>query len=197
MALSDRIGEILKSTTSEFTAECYELHQAPPLGCLVKTGDDGLKLYAVVYEAVTEGIDPGRRPIARGRDEVAEVDIYRSHPQLAKLLRTNFRALAVGHCTGGNTCHYLPPQPAKVHSFVYPCTPEEVRDFTQSLDFLSLLLNTKVSVSTEELVAACLRQASTSHSVPRAFLVRAGKELSLILGNEWQRLSTILKRIRV
>jgi len=32
----NKIGEIVESTSTEFTAECYELHELPALGSLVK-----------------------------------------------------------------------------------------------------------------------------------------------------------------
>src|SRR3990172_3157679 len=84
--LSNRVGEIIEASTAEFTAQCYELYESPPLGGLVKTGDDDEAQYGIVYNVTTSGIEPGRRPIARGKDEASEAAIYRSSPQLAKLL---------------------------------------------------------------------------------------------------------------
>ena len=89
--LSDRVGEVIEASTMEFVAECYELDNAPPLGSLVRVGD-GIETYGVVHHVATESIDPGRRPIARGREESDVEDVYRKHPQLARLLRTTFRA---------------------------------------------------------------------------------------------------------
>ena len=42
-------------------------------------------------------VEPGRRPIARGRDEASEEAVYQSSPQLARLLRSEFTALVVGY----------------------------------------------------------------------------------------------------
>ncbi len=177
-------------------AECYELHQPPPLGSLVKTGDMPIEIYGVVYNAATSGIDPGRRPIARGKEEVEEEDIYRANPQLLRLLRTDFKALVLGHREGEKLHHYLPPRPARIHSFVYLCDPDEVRGFSQSLDFLSVLVNARVQGSIDEMVAAFLRQASQAHQDRRGFLVAAGKQLVPLLSGELTRLDTILRRIR-
>ena len=177
-------------------AQCYELHQAPPLGSLVKTRDAPIEIYGVVYRAATASIEPGRRPIARGREESEEEDIYRSNPQLSHLLRTDFSSLVVGHREEERLSHYLPPRPARIHSFVYLCDPDEVHRFSQSLDFLSLLLNAGTSGATEELIAACLRQASEAQPDHRGFLVAAGKQLVDLLGGEPIRLNNILRRIR-
>jgi len=194
--LPNRIGEVIEASTGEFLAQCYELEEAPPFGSLVKTRDGATEVYAVVYNAETASIDPERKPLARGKDEAEEADIFRHNPQLAKLLRTNFSALVLGHRAEDGLYHRLPPRPARIHSFVYTCDAEEVRQFTRSLDFLALLVNARVPASVEELVAACLRQASEAHDDGRAFLVGAGKELSLLLGGQLNRLDAILRRIR-
>ena len=66
-----RVGEIIQAGTTDFTAQCYELYQSPPLGSLVKTRDSELELYAVVYHATTTRIEPGRPPIARGKGDTS------------------------------------------------------------------------------------------------------------------------------
>lgn len=192
----EKIGEVIEATTGEFTAQSYELHRAPPFGSLVKTWEQGTAIYGVVGYSSTGSIEAGRRPLARGRDLAEEEEVYRQNPQLARLLRTDFKALVVGHQEGGRICHFLPPRPPRVHAFVYPCSPEEVAAFTQALDFLTLLLGTGLPIPPEELVAACLRRAAAAREDGRSFLVRAGKELALLLAGEPARLNAILRRIR-
>ena len=119
--MSVKIGEVIEANTGEFIAECYELHTPPPLGSLVKTGDGEVEIYGIVCNASTESIDPGRRPVARGKEEATEEDIYRQHPQLSRLMRTTFEAIVIGHGAGDKIYHYLPPRPSRVHSFVYHC----------------------------------------------------------------------------
>jgi len=191
-----RVGEVIEASTTDFVAQCYELYQLPPLGSLVKTRDLPVELYGIVYNATTTSIEPGRRPIARGKDEATEEEIYRSSPQLLKLLRSEFSALVVGHRQGDKLYHYLPPKPARIHSFVYLCPPEEVKEFSQSFDFLNMLINTHLPVSVEEIVAACLRQMSQVYEDRHAFLVAAGKELAILLGGQFNQLKAILGRIK-
>ena len=196
MAELKRVGEVVEASSTDFIAQCYELYQVPPLGVLVKTADAPVELYGIVYHAATSGIEPGRRPIARGKDEKTEEAIYQSNPQLLKLLKSEFCGLVVGHRQDGKLYHYLPPKPARIHGFVYLCPPEEVREFSQSFDFLNILLNARLPISSEELVAAALRQMSQSQEDSRAFLVAAGKELALLLSGQFQQLKGILGRIK-
>ena len=193
---AQRVGEVIEASTTDFTAQCYELYQLPPLGSLVKTGSPELELYAVVYNATTTSLEPGRRPIARGKDEESEEAIYLSSPQLEKLLRSEFGALVVGHKSGDKIYHYLPPKPARIHSFVYLCPPQEVKDFGKSFEFLNILINARLNLPVEELIAACLRQMSQVHEDRNAFLVAAGKQLAIFLSGNFNQLRAILERIR-
>jgi hypothetical protein len=191
-----RIAEVIEASTTEFVAQCYELYQLPPLGSLVKTIDMPVELYGIVYNATTASIEPGRRPIARGKDEKDEAAIYQSNPQLLKLLRSEFTALVVGHRLGDKLYHYLPPAPARIHGFVYLCPTEEIREFSQSLAFLNILLGSSLPVSVEELTGASLRQMSQAYDDKQAFLLAAGKELAVMLSRDFNRLKAILGRIR-
>jgi len=191
-----RVGEVIEASTNDFVAQCYELYQSPPLGSLVKTRDSGVELYGIVYNATTTSFEPGRRPIARGKDETSEEAVYQASPQLLKLLKSEFSALVVGHRQGDKLHHYLPPKPARIHGFVYLCSPEEVKEFSQSFDFLNILINTRLPVAMDELVAACLRQMSQVYEDRRAFLVAAGKELAILLSGNFNQLKAILGRIK-
>ena len=194
---TQRVGEVIEASTTDFVAQCYELYKLPSLGSLVKTREESVELYGVVYHAATTSLEPGRRPIARGKDEDSEEAIYQSNPQLTKLLKSEFSALVVGHRENEKLYHYLPPKPARIHSFVYQCQPDEAREFSQSFDFLNILLNAHLPVSADELIAACLRQMSQVHEDPHAFLVPAGKELAILLSGELNRLKAILGRLRI
>lgn len=185
-----KIAEVIEAETGSFTAQSYELYELPPLGSLVKTGD----IYGIVCHAETAGLDAGRKPVARGRDEISEEAIYESSPQLSKLLRSAFTAAAVGY-KDGQIYQYLPPKPARLHSFVYLCQPEEVREFSKSLGFLNILVNASLPVSGDELIAAALRQMAKARDNPRAFLVKAGKELANLLSTDFMRLRNILGRL--
>jgi len=112
-----------------------------------------------------------------------------------KLLRSEFSALVVGHRQDDKLYYYLPPKPARIHGFVYLCSPDEVREFSQSFDFLNILISTHLPVPVEEVVAAALRNMSRAHEDSHAFMVAAGKELAVLLGSEFSRLRAILGRI--
>ena len=188
----NKIAEIIEASTISFVAQCYELYEIPPLGSLVKTGD----IYGIVAGAATTSLEPGREPIARGKDEPSEEAVYDSSPQLSKLLRSEFEVLVVGYRDGEKLYQYLPPYPARIHAFVYLCQPEEVKEFSQSFGFLNILVNAVLPTPADELIAAVLRRMSRAHEDPRAFLVTAGKELAALLSSRYDQLKSILGRLQ-
>jgi len=190
---TQRLGEVVEASTVEFTTQCYRLYEAPPLGSLVRCGDED-SIYGIVFESSTSSMDPARRPIARGEGEESEEAVYRSNPQLTRLLLTEFRALVVGHASDGQVRRYLAPAPPRIYSFVYPCGDEELREFSGSLDFLSILLSAPIAAQ-DEVVAAFLRQASASHADRKGFLVESGRALAGQLSGQLQRLNNILRRL--
>jgi hypothetical protein len=193
-----KVGEVIEACTIDFAAQCYELYQSPPLGSLVKTCcEPDQHSYGVVYNVLTGGIEPGRRPIARGKNELNEEQVYQSNPQLTKLLRSEFRALVIGYRQGDKILQCLPPRPARIHGFVYPCPLQEVKQFSRSFDFLNTLLKTRLDISVEALTIAVLREMGRAYGAENhMFLVSAGKELAILLSQDYGQLKAILKGLR-
>jgi hypothetical protein len=150
----------------------------------------------VVYQATTEGIDPGRKAIARGKDEATEDGIFKANPQLSRLLKSEFSALMVGFNDGKSIRRYLPPRPARIHSFVYQCTTAEGLEFSEKLDFFNIILKSEVNIPAEELIAAVIRQLAEAQSNREGFLNEAGRELARLLSKDYSQLKAILERIK-
>ncbi len=188
----NRAGEVVEANSSSFVAQCYQLHNAPALGALVCT--DSPRLYGVVCRVATEPLDPSRPVLARGEHEATEEDLFEANPQLERLLTTRFDALIVGYRNGETSRHVLPPHPPRVHAFVYACLPTDVAEFVTSLGFLDLLLRSGIPL-VDEIVASCLRGASTVFADGDHFLLRAGRALAEALIGDAPRLRSILQRV--
>ena len=198
-----RIGEVIESTTTQFVAGAYTLLDAPPFGALVRaqTRTPAESVFGLVYEIRTGSKEPGGRAVVRGRTysgrELYDAEIYQEHPDLAEVLQTEFAAITVGFGDASTFYHYLPPQPPPVHYSVYPATDGEVTRFTARFDFFRTLLFS-AQVPGDELLAATIRAAARSLS-PRenqGYLLRAGRELAMLLKDDHERLTAILRRIR-
>jgi hypothetical protein len=89
----------------------------------------------------------------------------------------------------------LPPRPPRIHGFVYPCKPVEVTSFTDNLYFIQTLIASPSQVALDELIAATIRNANAARGGEREFLIKAGKEVAMLLANDPTRLNGILRRI--
>ena len=81
-----------------------------------------------------------------------------------------------------------------MHAFAHLCIDDEVRKFTQSLDFLALLLEGQ-PMWADEIASAMLVKAADARTDRGSFLLTAGKALAARLASDLPRLDHILRRI--
>ncbi len=197
----DRIGEVIESSTTSFTAGAYELLAAPPFGALVRAQSrmTNMAIYGLVYEIRTGSKEPGGRAVVRGRTysgrDLYDAEIYHEHPDLAEVLQTEFSAITVGFVEDGRIYQYLPPHPPPVHYSVYECDPAELARFSDLCDYFRAVLFAS-QIPNDELLAAAIRAAARARNDGRAYLVRAGREVAGLLKDDYDRLAAILRRIR-
>lgn len=219
------IAEVIETSTTEFLAQCLEPEDLsfpamPPFGSWVKAYDEEAanQIYGVVYHATTSPLDSVHRARALGMslDELRE-----QQPQIFAMLKTEFSVAIVGFVPmqkgrkgaknrNGNGMvlsdsptqrqgqrsfyQHLPPRPPQVHQAVYRCEPEEVVNFTSELDWLRTLLQVS-GVPTESLAAAAIREVYSLRNLDRDWLVQAGRMVSVLLKDDYDRLRMILAQI--
>ncbi|MBD2000246.1 hypothetical protein H6F88_31175 [Oculatella sp. FACHB-28] len=206
------IAEVIETATTEFLAQCLEPEDLsfaamPPFGSWVKAVDEesGNQIYGVVYHVTTSPIDSVHRARALG---LSLQDLREQQPQIFAMLKTEFRAAIAGFqprrtSTNGyrngnqlsDTIHqHLPPRPPQIHQAVYYCDPEEVIRFSEKLDFLRTLLQVR-NAPVESLAAAAIREIYQLRQGDRTWLVQAGRSLSILLKDDYDRLRVILDQI--
>ena len=204
----NHIAEVIETATTEFLAQCLEPENLtfpvmPPFGSWVKAIDeesDNL-IYAVVYHATTGPIDSVHRARALG---LTMTELREQQPQVFAMLKTEFRAAIVGYRSGSaapdlfspSIYQHLPPRPPQIHQAVYRCTLEEVIQFSQDLDFLRTLLQV-TGAPVDALTAATIREIYQLRKADRVWLVQAGRMLSLLLKDDYDRLRIILSQIHL
>lgn len=214
----DRFAEVIETATTEFLAQCLEPEELtfpvmPPFGSWVKALDEesGNIVYAIVYHATTSPIDSVHRARALG---LSLEELREQQPQIFAMLKTEFRACIVGFVPpnaaieanlqprktepefdpNSRVYQYLPPRPPQIHQAVYYCSTEEVVYFSEQLDFLRTLLQV-MGAPVEALTAAAIRQVYQLRNADRDWLVAAGRMLSLLLKDDYDRLRVILGQL--
>jgi hypothetical protein len=207
-ATEEPLGEIIESSTAEFVAESKIVHEPPSLGQFVRVGgsnsemeiDDPFEtaplprgaVFGLVVQARTASREPGRRAASFG---LTGEELRREQPQLWQLLATDFHCVIVGHEDRGELRPYVPPKPPRTHALVYPSSDQEVCRITQGLGFVRTILSSQACPNPDEMIAAGLRIAIRCQGGDEAFKVRAGRELALLLRDDYERLSAILRNL--
>jgi len=201
----NQLGEVIETATTEFLAQCLEpddltFATMPPFGSWVKSFDEesGNQIYGVVCHVTTSPIDSVHRPRALG---LSLQDLREQQPQIFAMHKTEFRAAIVGFQPADTASpllsrvfQHIPPRPPQLHQGVYRCDPDEVVNFSEQLEFLrTLLLVTQAPV--DSLIAAAIREIYQLRKGDRPWLVQAGRMLSLILKDDYDRLQVILSQI--
>jgi HAS barrel domain len=207
----DHIAEVIETTTMEFLAQCLEPEELnfpfmPAFGSWVKAYDEetGNKIFGIVTFATTAPIDSVHRARALG---LSLAELREQQPQIFAMLKTEFRATIVGFETlhgqiNGNGAgrgyiyQYIPPRPPQIHQAVYQCEDLEVVYFSEQLDFLRILLQVK-NTPVEALAAASIRQMYQLRQADREWLVNVGRQLSILLKDDYDRLRYILSQIHI
>ncbi|MGD1898264.1 MAG: HAS-barrel domain-containing protein [Phormidesmis sp.] len=211
------IAEVIETSTTEFLAQCLEPEDLsfpamPPFGSWVKAYDEEAanQIYGVVYHATTSPLDSVHRARALG---MSLDELRQQQPQIFAMLKTEFRVAIVGFVPmergrrgakgedtqkemvlSDRTYQHLPPRPPQVHQSVHQATSEEVVRFTEELNWLRTLLQI-TNAPTESLVAATIREVYNLRDLDRDWLVSAGRMISVLLKDDYDRLRMILSQI--
>ena len=112
------IGEIIEVSSRSAIAQSYELYDCPPIGSVVKCGDDAEDIYGVITNIETRSIDPGRRPNPKGPGFAEVNELYKSNPEITHLMKTEFNIVFIGYKHENVTTISIPPTPPRIFSFI-------------------------------------------------------------------------------
>ena len=193
------LAEVVATSTTEFLAQCLEPKDLdfplmPAFGSWVKSQQDensDIISYGVVYHATTAPIDSVHRAVALG---LSLKELREQQPQIFAMLRSEIKVVLLGFGSVGNIYQHLPAQPPQIHQAVYACEAEEIENFTEELNFLRTLVQMN-NAPVDELIAAVLRNVYQVRNCDRNWLVQAGRKLSLLLKDDYDRLGAILGQV--
>jgi hypothetical protein len=189
-----------------------------------KDEESGNVVYAVVYHATTSPIDSVHRARALGlslqdlREQQPQIFAMLKTEFRAAIV--GFQSGTVSHAASngangssgtkngngrkngsspaatlaGAIHQHLPPRPPQIHQAVYYCDSEEILHFSEQLDFLRTLLQVN-GAPVDGLTAAAIREIYRLRQADRQWLVQAGRTLSILLKDDYDRLRIILSQI--
>jgi hypothetical protein len=194
------IAEVVSSSVTSFIAQSLAQDDSlsfagnARFGSFVTTESPGsdLKIIGVVHDVVTGPIDGVHRTSAFG---LTREQLRLEQPQIFALLRTELHTVIIGFQQGGKTFQYLPPRPPEIHDFVFAANRKEIEAVTHDFEFLRLLAAV-TTVPADELIAAAVREAYSVKGKDQLFLLKAGQTLSQLFRSDYERLVSVLRKIR-
>lgn len=196
------IAEVVSATVSSLVAQSLPSTSGadasgspkPRFGSFIRVSSDDKKsgIIAVVNDVLTGPIDGVHRPSAFG---LSREELRAQQPQIFSLLRTDVHASIIGYLENGRAYQHLPPYAPEVHDFVYAATTSDIERVTSDFEFLRLLSHSTVA-SIDELLAAAIREAYKARGNDAAFLQQAGQAFSQLFRSDYERLVSVLKKIR-
>jgi len=195
------IAEVVSATVTGFIAQTLarggshlETSEKPRFGCFLRvaSGNGDTNVIAVVTDVLTTPIDGVHRTSAFG---LTRQQLQTEQPQIFALLRTDIHASTIGYVKGKQAFCHLPPHPPEVHDFVYHASKSDVQKLTEDFDFLRILASLSIG-AIDELLAASIRESYEARGKDTKFLEQAGQSLCQLFRSDYDRLVSILKKIK-
>lgn len=192
------IAEVVSAQIRSFKAQVLDNQEIPRFGAWVEVPQaTGGRILGLVYQVTHESIEPNRQVEAYGKPR--EV-LLREMPQIFELIRTYFEVTVLAYeDVAGRIRQTLPPHPAELHAFVSLVSEQRIRGLDAPYDFLrALVAGREANLPTDDLLVAVLgnmAQAAQGKTEAKAKLLGAGRALSRLMGDDHERLQSILRRV--
>lgn len=189
-------AEVVESHLDHFIAQCWQWDNFPVFGSLVEVQNGSLTLLGAVTHIQTGSMDPIRYPFPYQK---SEEDLRREQPQIFEFLKTTFTVQIVGYVDNqtDSLLYLVPPMPSKIHAFVGHCSPETIKRFFRSTEFLHLLFAFSQAISNlDELLLAIIRQLNNQKLLDRNFIEDFSLNYSMLTGSDYRRLKLFMGRVQ-
>lgn len=191
-----QIGRILRASTTGFAVGCRVGQlQDPAFGGLVKAQpvDDREAIYGLIYNMNIDDDPLVRRLVLAENPPEAIINDQRNN----RLLPIEMSVLAVGYRVNGRLYHGLPPRPPLNLDPVELCLEgDEIRQFTDKLSYLRLILRTAGSnVPVDQLLVAHIVNVYQLRGQDTAWAMHVIEELIELLRSNYDVLIPTLEAV--
>lgn len=186
------IGRITRSDTRSFVGALrIPEPDIPTFGTYCQAAAQGgtTQVIGIIHNIRVQD-DPFTRQLAIS--ETLSEEVLRDNRE-NRLVPIELEAAVAGFNQGASFRYTLPPQPPVTLTDIYPLPAEQVHAFTESFDFIPLLL-THSELPLEQILVAAITQAAQSRPAHLRvdFLIEAGRSCARWLGDDLPRLERLL-----
>lgn len=187
------VAEVIESSLNGFLAQTWQWNHFPTFGSMVSVDTGKRLLCGVIYQVQTGSMDPVRYPFPYQK---TEVELIAEQPQIFEFLKTTFNTLIIGYQEKGSFFYVSAPEPAKIHSFINPMTPNLCKQFFYQHRYLHLLFGLQNQLGNiDELMLALIKQQADLGIMHREAIRTFAHQFCLLTGNDYRRLKLFLQRV--
>lgn len=185
-------GRLLRSNTTSCVVGCsVSQTDAPAFGQMVRIPlEDGVTVYGLVFDIHIDDDGLVRQIVTAPNVKPEVIEDNRRNRNMP----VEMSVLFVGYMQTGHISYALPPRPPLSLDAIYPCTPDEVHQFTSlgRFGYLRHLFRSP-DLPADDLLAAHLAQVQQAS--PAGLDEAAVSEVISLLKDDYTRLTTVLKAV--
>lgn len=185
-------SEVIQSSLQTWTGQSWKWDTFPAFGSLTTIITPQRTWFGLVYQVNTGSTDPGRTPYAYKK---TEQELLAEQPQIFEFLRTTFECLALGFMEHDRIFYQTPPEPPKIHAFIYKSSTQLSKQFFNSSNYLPLLFASEQVRNKDELLLALLKEQKQLALLTEEKLYTIIETISLLTGNDYRRIKIFSSRI--
>ena len=186
-------GEIISSSLTTWTIQCWDLEQFSPFGFLVSSDNQDAQLFGIVCAITTGPKDAGRTPHAFGK---TPLELRHEQPHIFQLLHTQVAAIPLGYVSEDEVIYEVPKRPAHIHAFARPCSVQEFHTFFSHAQWLIVFFNlAQQHPLFDELLVSLVHHACAHKALTQEKMQDIIDLFCLLSNNDYKKLKIFLQRI--
>lgn len=188
-------AEIIESSLQKWKVQSWQWSTRPDFASLVAAQDSNNTLFGIISHIETSSGQLGRTPFPYQK---TEEELMRECPHIFAFLQTHFTCFTLGYREHDKGILYqYAPQSPKIHTFVRPATPDEMKLFFSDNRYLTMLFNgNHEACLLDELLLGLIRLRIQHNLLSKEQLSGFIETFSLLIGNDYRRLKLFLNRIQ-
>jgi hypothetical protein len=188
-------GEIVASSLTTWTVQCWQLDTYPAFGSLIFLEYDGKCSFGIVSSIQTHSKDSSRTPFAFGK---TLQELKQEQPHIFQLLTSTLTCIPLSYSENNLIIHEIPKRPAPIHTFAGACSTDLLKIFFENSSWMIPFFNlAQQNPLFDELLIALLRNGYEHRALSQESLQEIIDIFSLLTHDDYRKLKIFLQRIEV
>lgn len=186
-------AEVISSTLTTWTCQCWRWDVMPSFGSLVAAETDQGIYIGLVGALQTGASDTSRTPVTYQK---SPEQLQAEHPEIFSFLATTFTVIHLAVIKSGAIQYEWPAYPIHIHRFIRKASSEELSLFFSTDEYLTPLCQHELIITShDELFLSLLRFQKEYAILSHAQIVQLLKKYTFLKGSSHHHLRALTQRV--